>query len=130
MPQEKIIQDKRILICADDRQLSGFLKDFLKKEGYGQVDVSLSGEEVMEKLAKARYQLVLLGISSAGRDGLQTLRRIKEFDTNIAVIMIVDSLHIEAAEEAVKMGAYDYILEPVDLDNLKLVILTKLLIDS
>mgnify|MGYP001617871704 CR=1 FL=1 len=130
MPAEKIIKDKKILICDDDNEILVFIWRFLKAEGYGNVDTSLNAEDALEKIKKTCYQLVLLGIRLQGIDGIQTLKRIKEVNTNIAVIMIADPPHIEVAEEAVKSGAYDYILKPVDLDQLKLIVLTKLLMDS
>lgn len=130
MPAEKIIKDKRILICDDDKESTDFLQRFLEVEGYGQVDISSSQEEALEKIKKACYQLVILGIRLPGINSIQTLQRIKELDANIAVIMIADSSNIEVAEQAVKSGAYDYILEPIDLGQLKLTVLTKLLMDS
>src|SRR3989338_10757386 len=115
---EKIIgggKDKKILVCDDDKAVSNFLGRFLKKEGYLQVDIALSGEEALEKITKDRHQLVLLDIRLPGMDGLQILKRIKEIDNNITVIMITGFAEIGTADQAKKLGAYDYIVKPFDL---------------
>jgi len=123
-------KDKKILVCDDDKAVSNFLGRFLKKEGYIQVDIALSGEEALEKITKDRHQLVLLDIRLPGMDGLQVLKRIKEIDNNITVIMITGFVDIESADQAKKLGAYDYIVKPFDLAYLKLVVLTKIVLDS
>lgn len=129
--QEEIIKSKvKILVCDDDKAVSGFLELFLKKEGYPQVDIASTGEEAIEKITKDRYQLVLLDIRLPGMDGIQTLKRIKEINPNINVIMITGFPEIETAEQARKMGAYDYIVKPFDLAYLKLAVLTKILLGS
>ena len=128
--KEKIIKEKNILICGDDKRASNFLQGFLRGEGYDAVDIARSRDEALEKIAKERYQLVLLDIKLQGMNGIQTLQRIKEIDKNIAVIIIADPSQVELAEKAVKNGAYDYVLKPFDLGYLKLAILTKVLADS
>lgn len=131
MAEEKTIRGiTKILVCDDDKAVSDFLERFLKKEGYAQVDIALSGEEALEKISKDKYQLVLLDIRLPGMDGLQTLKRIKEIDSSITVIMITGFAEIESADQAKKLGAYDYIVKPFDLAYLKLVVLTKIVLDS
>ena len=130
MLKEKIIKEKKILICGDDKSASRFLQGFLRREGYDAVDMAPIGEEALKKIAKERYQLVLLDMKPAGMDSVQTLQRIKEIDKDIAVIMIANPSQADLAEKAVKNGAYDYVLKPFDLGYLKLAILTKVLADS
>jgi len=120
----------KILVCDDDKAVSNFLKRFLKKEGYVWVDTALSGEEALEKIAKDKHQLLLLDIKLPGIGGLEVLKRVKEIDNNIAVIMITGFADAENADQAKKMGAYDYIVKPFDLAYLKLVLLTKMVLDS
>jgi len=74
--------------------------------------------------------LVLLDIKMPGMDGISTLKRIKEIDKNIGVVMITGFPEAENAKEAMELGAYDYIVKPFDLTYLKLVVLTKLLTSS
>ena len=119
-------KDKKILVCDDDKAVSNFLGRFLKKEGYIQVDIALSGEEALEKISKDRYQLVLLDIKLPGIDGIEVLRKIKEINKDIGVIMITGFPEESIAQEAMKEGAYDYIIKPFDLAYLKLSVLTKM----
>ncbi len=130
MAQENVMATKRILICDDDKAVSDFLERFLQKEGYSQIETVTSGEAAVEKMKNNNYQLVLLDIRMPGIDGIETLKRIKEINSSAAVIMITGFPEIETAQQAVKMGAYDYIVKPFDLAYLKLVVLTKILVDS
>lgn len=129
MRKENIIQDsktRKILICDDDKAVTDFLERFLKKEGYKEVDIALSGEDALDKITKNGYQLVFLDIRLPGIDGIQTLKRIKKIDNKIDIIIITAFPEIKIAEQAMKMGAYDYIVKPFDLAYLKLVVLTKI----
>jgi DNA-binding response OmpR family regulator len=130
MPAEDIIKDKKILICDDDKSVSGFLGYFLKSAGYSQIEIVSSGEEVLEKIAEKRYDLILLDIMLPGMNGIEILRRVKQIDSKITVVMITGFPEDEMALEAVKMGAYDYIVKPFDLEYLKMVLLTKILLDA
>lgn len=121
------LSDKRILICDDEKTVTDFLERFLKREGYSNVDVVLTGEEAVAKAANQDYDLLLLDIRLPGMDGIETLRRIKELNDKITVIMITGFPEVETAEQAVKLGAYDYIVKPFDLAYLKLVFMSKML---
>lgn len=131
MPQETPVNNiKKILVCDDDKAVSGFLERFLKKEGYTEVETAITGEEALEKIKKQYYNLVLLDIKLPGIDGIEALKRIKEYDKSIGVIMITGFPEMSMVEDAMKLGAYDYIVKPFDLAYLKLVVLTKVFLDS
>lgn len=130
IPEKNIYGNKKILICDDDKAVSDFLKRFLEKEGYSEVETAATGEEVLEKIQKNEYHLIFLDIKLPGIDGMETLKRIKEFNKDIGVIMITGFPEISLVEQATKLGAYDYIVKPFDLAYLKLVVLTKVLLDS
>lgn len=131
MPQETPANDiKKILVCDDDKAVSGFLERFFKKEGFTEVDTALTGEEALEKIRKNHYDLILLDIKLPGIDGIETLKRIKEYNQSLGVIMITGFPEMSMVEEAMKLGAYDYIVKPFDLAYLKLVVLTKVFLDQ
>ena len=126
MPEEKTTPNiKKILVCDDDKTVSDFLARFLKKEGYSELETSATGEDALEKIRKNHYDLVLLDIKLPGIDGIETLKQIKEINKNIGVVMITGFPEMELTEQALKLGAYDYIVKPFDLAYLKLVVLTK-----
>jgi len=74
--------------------------------------------------------IVLLDVKMPGMDGLVTLKKIKEIDERIGVIMITGAEDESIANEAMKSGAYDYIIKPIDLDRLEVCLLTKILLLS
>lgn len=130
MAQENTAKDaKRILVCDDDTSVVSFLTLFLKKEGFGEVDVASCAKEALEKIIKERYALILLDIRLPDMDGMQVLARIKEINSNIDVIMITGYPEMETAQASVKLGAYDYIVKPFDINYIKLAVLTKLLLN-
>lgn len=121
---------KKILICDDDNAVSDFLARFLKREDFTDVDTAASGEDALEKIKNSPYRLVLLDVKLPGISGIETLKRIKEYDKSIGVIMITGFPEMSMVEEAMKLGAYDYIVKPFDLAYLKLVVLTKVFLDQ
>jgi len=108
-----------ILIVDDERTLARSIKLFLAEQGY-EAEVAENGEKALELLERLRPDLVFLDVNLPGISGIEMLKRIKEYDRNIAVIIMTAYGSIEGAVEAVKLGAFDYIKKPVDLDELKL----------
>jgi len=108
-----------ILIVDDERTLARSIKLFLAEQGY-EAEVAESADKALELLDRLRPDLVFLDVSLPGMSGIELLKRIREFDRNIAVAIMTAYGSIEGAVEAVKLGAFDYIKKPVDLDELKL----------
>jgi len=113
----------KVLIADDDPKICSLLRDFLGKKGFNPTTAS-NGEEALEKVRKDKPKIVLLDINMPGMDGLITLRKIKEIDGHIAVIMITGVGDEHIAKEAMNSGAFDYIIKPVDLNYLELCLLT------
>lgn len=108
-----------ILIVDDERTLARSIKLFLADHGY-EAEVAENGEKALELLERLRPDLVFLDMNLPGISGIELLKRIKEYDRNIAVIIMTAYGSIEGAVEAVKLGAFDYMKKPVDLEELKL----------
>lgn len=108
-----------ILVVDDERTLARSIKLFLGEQGY-EAEVAENADKALELLDRLRPDLVFLDVCLPGMSGMELLKRIKEFDNNIAVIIMTAYGTIEGAVEAVKLGAFDYIKKPVDLDELKL----------
>ena len=89
---------------------------------------SESGEACLDLLRKTAFDVVLLDIWLPGADGLETLERIREFDSPPEVIMISGHGTIETAVRATKLGAYDFLEKPLSLE--KTLILVKNAIES
>jgi len=81
-----------------------------------------SGEEGLKLIPKLKPDLVIMDIRMGGMSGLETLRRIREIDSKLLVILMTAYGTTQMAIEAMKLGAYDYLLKPFDVPKLKEII--------
>lgn len=110
-----------ILIVDDDNVIRETLSDVLKKSGY-EVYTEGSGSGAFSILKKHIIDLILLDMKLPDIDGLEVLKKIKEFDTDILVIIMTAYSDVQTAVSAMKLGAYHYINKPFELEELKLLI--------
>lgn len=120
---------KRILIADDEKNMIWALKKALKDENYKLITAS-DGMEAFNMAASEEPDLMLLDLRMPKMNGLEVLKKLKEEDRNIPVVMITAHGTMESAIEAMKLGAIDYISKPFDIDELKLVISKALNIGS
>jgi DNA-binding NtrC family response regulator len=86
-------------------------------EGKFEVLTARSGKEALDKIAKEPVSLVFLDIRMPDMDGIQVLRKIKEYDENLSVIMATVTDSARKAVEAIQLGACNYITKPFDVDE-------------
>lgn len=110
-----------ILIVDDDEVMKETLSDVFKKRNY-EIFLASVGKEVLPVIKRNIIDLVLLDIRLPDIDGLDVLKNIKEFDTEILVIMMTAYSDVQTAVAAMKLGAYHYINKPFELDELRLLI--------
>src|SRR3954453_129004 len=108
-----------VLIVDDERTLARAVKAFLAEAGY-EAEVASDEEQAIELLPKLRPDVVFADVRLPGMSGMHLLRRIRDLDPAIPVIIMTAYGTIEGAVEAVKLGAFDYMKKPVDLEELKL----------
>src|SRR5229473_2386378 len=101
-----------LLVVDDEAGIRESLSSILKDEGY-QVDAVASGEEALARANSGDFEVVLLDVWLPGIDGLQTLSRIQAMQRPPAVIMISGHGTIETAVRATKLGAFDFIENPL-----------------
>jgi DNA-binding NtrC family response regulator len=111
----------KILVVDDEHLIRWSLEQNLKKQGY-EVVVASNGEEALKQVHEDPPDLVLLDIQMPGLTGLEVLEKVKEIDEDIVAIMITAHGGLETAVSAMRMGAYDYINKPFNLDELAIVI--------
>jgi DNA-binding NtrC family response regulator len=111
----------RILIVDDEPNVVNFLSILLQREGY-EVVTATSGKEALEKLKENRVDVVLADLKMPEMDGLELLSRIKQMDNQIAVIIMTAYASIETAIEAMRRGAFDYVIKPFKVDEITLVV--------
>jgi two-component system, NtrC family, response regulator AtoC len=108
-----------VLIVDDERTLARAIKAFLTESGY-EAEVAGDAEQALRLLETMRPDVVFSDVRLPGMNGIELLRRIREFDPAIPVIIMTAHGTIEGAVEAVKLGAFDYLKKPVDLEELRL----------
>lgn len=110
-----------ILIVDDEPVLADAMGDYLGRHGY-TVRVKRSGEEALASFDKEPPDIVVLDYRLPRMDGLEVLRRIKKTHPEIEVILLTAHGSVQGAVEAMKMGAFDYLSKPLDLEELRLVV--------
>ena len=108
-----------VLIVDDERTLARAIKAFLTEAGY-EAEVAGDAEQALAMLETLRPDVVFSDVRLPAMNGIELLRRIREFDPAISVVIMTAHGTIEGAVEAVKLGAFDYLKKPVDLEELKL----------
>jgi len=106
----------RILIIDDDQSLLESYTVLLEDEF--QVSTAESGEKGLELLRHEDVHLILLDVRLPDISGIEVLRRIKVLDENVDVIMITAVKDVRVAVEAIKLGAYDYLEKPFEIDEI------------
>ncbi len=110
-----------ILIVDDEKLLLKSLEKALSKDGY-RVLTAANGRGALDCFEKNFPDLILLDVRLPDIDGMQILKRIKEMDSNSAIIVMTAFSGIKGAVEAIRLGAYDYIAKPFDIEALEFII--------
>jgi len=106
----------RILVVDDEETIRGILSRVLGQEGY-EVTVAESGEKALEAFRKDPYPLVITDIRMAGMSGMELLEEIRGIHSETQVIIMTSYASLETAIQAMRSGAYDYLVKPFeDLD--------------
>jgi DNA-binding NtrC family response regulator len=111
------MNDFRVLFVDDEVD---FLDTLLKRMRKRRVNVSgvKSGEEALEWLSGNTADVVVLDVRMPGMDGIETLRAIKKLDPLVEIIMLTGHANLEVARKGMELGAFDYLMKPVDIDEL------------
>jgi len=110
-----------ILVVDDERSMREFLEILLGKQGH-QVSTAADAASALEQIARGELDLVVTDLRLGRGSGLDVLARVKETLPGTEVVMITAYATAENAVQAMKMGAYDYVLKPFKVDELKLVV--------
>jgi two-component system response regulator (stage 0 sporulation protein F) len=117
----------KLLIVDDEVDVREFAANFFRKRKINALTAS-SGEEAIDIVEKQKPDLILLDIKMTGIDGIETLRRIREKDKDMKVIMVSGKKpdEEEAFNQCRQLGALDYIHKPLELDELERIVLSVL----
>ena len=107
---------ERVLLVEDERAQRDALAQYLDRRGYAVTAVG-SGEAALERLAREPYAVLLTDLRLAGMDGLAVVRRAREGDEEMGVLLMTAYASVESAIEALRIGAHDYLLKPLILEE-------------
>jgi len=107
--------EDRILIVDDEEVICSIFARRLTKEGYACVTAN-NGREALRYFYKHPFSLIISDIKMPEMDGLELLKRVKATNPNMMVIVVTAFPDIDLAVEAMRLGAYDFIIKPADLD--------------
>jgi CheY-like chemotaxis protein len=108
----------KLLVVDDEVEICEFLRSFFEERGFDVVTAS-SGTAAIEQVRKWMPQVVLLDVQMPGMDGMQALKEIKKEFPKTKVIMVTALETREKIEEAMRLGADNYITKPLSLDYLE-----------
>ena len=107
----------RVLLVDDEPDFVESLSQRLQIRDF-DVKTSLSGDEALDLILRQDFDIIVLDVLMPGKDGIETLREIKTLKPLINVIMLTGNTTVETAIEGMKLGAYDYLIKPVETDEL------------
>ena len=119
MQTEEVMQldEFNVLLVDDEAEFVETLVKRLRKRKVNTAAVG-SGEEALKILKEMPIDVVVLDVKMPGMDGIETLRKIKKINPLIEVIMLTGHANMEVAIEGMELGAFDYLMKPMDIDEL------------
>src|SRR6185295_928301 len=109
-------ESPRVLVVDDEKVIREILSDFLTMEGYVVRTVE-DGSSALRELERRSYNLVISDLKMPGMGGLELLEKIADLKTNVLTVIMTGFGTVETAIEAMKKGAYDYILKPFKIEE-------------
>jgi DNA-binding NtrC family response regulator len=111
------LESFRVLIVDDEEDFTDTLTKRLKMRQI-RVDGVYSGSEALDFLDEDPVDVVVLDVRMPGMDGVEVLREIKQRYPLIEVLMLTGHANVEVAIEGMRLGAFDYLLKPIEIDQL------------
>ncbi len=108
----------RILVVDDEESITFLLKTELDDLTEYETDTALNGADALNLLQSHVYDVVLLDVKMPRVSGIEVLRQVKELSPSTQVIMLTNIVDVKTAIETTKLGAYDYVSKPYDVDHL------------
>ncbi len=112
----------KILVVDDEQIVLDSIKRILKKDENYEIETSLTASDGIEKIRTFQPEIVLTDLMMPEMDGMEFLKKAKEIDPNIIVIMITGYATINTALQSMQLGAFDYISKPFTRDELRKII--------
>lgn len=107
----------KVLLVDDEKDFVETLAERLEVRGF-DVKTSLSGDDALDLVREHEFDVIVLDVLMPGKDGIETLREIKNLKPLAHVIMLTGNATVETAIQGMKLGAYDYLLKPTETADL------------
>lgn len=107
----------KVLLVDDEESFVDTLGKRLKARGL-RVEMAGSGEEAVDKVGFQAFDVIVLDLAMPGMDGIETLKRLREIDPDVQIILLTGYGCVEKAVEATKLGAMDFLQKPAALPEL------------
>ncbi|HME45964.1 MAG TPA: response regulator [Syntrophorhabdales bacterium] len=117
-PNSDVLQ---ILVVEDSKPLREMLVHVLREDGTG-VDSAKDGKEALDRYYSTPYDLIITDLNMPEVTGIELIKKIREQDDLIEFIIITGYASLESAVEAIKAGAFDYIIKPFKVEELKVAV--------
>jgi DNA-binding NtrC family response regulator len=118
MKREGVSRRERILVVDDEPQIRELLCDYFSSMDY-MVATARDGEEALSKFAPGLFDCVISDVVMPRIDGKELLQRLKEKDETVPVLVMTGFPGVKNAMETIRGGAYDYIIKPLDVEELR-----------
>ncbi|RME01084.1 MAG: response regulator [Calditrichaeota bacterium] len=109
---------ENVLIVDDEEDILQLMAEAVSRWGYNPI-IARNGEDAFEKVQNLPVDLILTDVRMPKVDGITLLQKVKDVNPNTSVIVFTGYPAIQSAVDALKSGAYDYLVKPVDLAELK-----------
>jgi response regulator RpfG family c-di-GMP phosphodiesterase len=116
----RTVADRRVLIVDDDRQVRRVLGEFFAANGY-KCHSAANGQEGLASFDAERPPLTVTDMNMPVMDGLELLKQARAMEPDAAILVLTGMADVQTAVESLKYGAYDFILKPVNMDELLIV---------
>ncbi len=110
---------ENVMVVDDEKDIVELMSETLTLWGYNPI-TAMNGEEALEKFKQTPVDLVITDLKLPRMDGVQLLDKIKSINEKTEVILFTGYPEVNSAIDAMKNGAFDYLIKPVDLSELKL----------
>lgn len=108
-----------ILVVDDEPAMRESLKDWLVEDGY-EVTLASSGESAIHMAAEKNFDVILLDLKMPGMDGIEALNKLKEVSPETEILMMTAYAAVDTAVQAMKQGAFDYLVKPFDPEEVEI----------
>ena len=111
------MSDEKILLVDDEQEFTQVLAERMKSRGLTVVTAE-NGPAALKKASEEAFDAIILDVMMPEMDGIETLKRLREINPDLQIIMLTGHATLKAGVEAVKLGAMDFLEKPADIQRL------------